>query len=319
MPISSRLCGGIFFVVALSLGLVVCGKKGNSYEGIPSAILIKTKLISWTSTEVQFTTDIAVVDGKGSSIGFLSDKQFTLEGQGVNVIIPKKIYKADTAKKGPYSALLLLDQSGSITTSDPQDTRIEAAKIFFKSLESRDNATLASFAGYSYKIYSEFTSKPDFDAILDSLAGGEGGGTPLYSSINESVLYTRNNGPTENKAIIVFTDGGDNNGTVGLQQAIQNAVNSKVELWMAGLSSNINSDVLYMLAQQTGGGVMYTESAESLISYFGSIGNMLRGGVSYYTVQWTLPVNASKRTLSLWITISLDEHLMQAPVYIVKP
>jgi hypothetical protein len=199
----------------------------------------------------------------------------------------------ETPENGPYSAIMLMDQSGSISTTDPGDTRIEAAKIFFGALGSEDEAILAAFAS-SGSLTSDFVSwgnfgqAANFDSTLDSLTSLEGGGTPLFDA---TVVYTDKvaaEGNNENKAVIVFTDGEDTESTSGLEQAAQNATDKGVRLFTVGLSSGVDRGVLQQLAFRTGGSMMYTEDASNLVALYGTLGNLLSGGVAYYHTCWTV-------------------------------
>ena len=90
--------------------------------------------------------------------------------------------------EGPYSAFLLIDQSGSITDTDPMDARIDAAKVFLSKLDSADNVRLAAFADNGSLPFSPITlygnsftnDGASFFGSLDELSILEAGGTPLY-------------------------------------------------------------------------------------------------------------------------------------------
>ncbi len=196
---------------------------------------------------------------------------------------------------GAYSALMLLDQSGSITSTDPSDARLFAAKEFLSSLGSSDNVQVAAFAdGGSLPfdpvtVYGNgFTNNgPGLFSTIDALASLESGGTPLYDAVDSTAFHTSMNAPNANKAVIVFTDGEDTVSAKTLDQAIARAKNLGIRLFTVGLSSGINDTVLLRMAVETGGGYVFAGDARRLISYYGTLGNVLSGSASFYQTKWT--------------------------------
>ena len=104
---------------------------------------------------------------------------------------------------GPYSAALLLDQSSSVATTDPNDARLGAAAAFMDNLSSGAEVALLAFAAggrlpfrpvtsYRDADGNDFTTDPDqLDRYLRDLANLEGGGRPLHDAVRIAVNLTR--------------------------------------------------------------------------------------------------------------------------------
>src|SRR5690606_12642969 len=114
---------------------------------------------------------------------------------------------------------------------------------------------------------------------LDELSNSEEGGTPLYYStlqMIDEVSSTAHN--VKNKALIVFTDGADTEGGALPHQIVNKAVGSDVQVFTVGLGAFLpNLDILAEIAHQTGGYFMWAQDARQLISYFGTLDNLLHG------------------------------------------
>jgi hypothetical protein len=208
----------------------------------------------------------------------------------------------------PYAAALLLDQSGSIQSTDPSGARLSSAKAFLGDLGASDRALLAAFASgpnaiipnAPLKVYDPIRDQQtalEYFPTLDSLAALVGGETPLYSSID--AVRQRLTGEVSlpagiAKAVVTFTDGADT--TCGSpetcraarQQTIQSANADGVRLFTIGLSSGVEIDALAELATQTGGAFLYAETAQQLLPLYGSVGRLLSLSLPTYRLTWTI-------------------------------
>jgi hypothetical protein len=212
----------------------------------------------------------------------------------------------------PFAAALLLDQSGSIQQTDPTGARLFSTKAFLSGLGTDDAVLLAAFAGgpgaiiptAPLTVYGPFrgqASASSYFPTLDSLTPLLGGNTPLYSSLD--ALRQRLAGESSMpaglaKAIIIFTDGADTScaGVEGCrasrQQAIRGANQDQVRLFTIGLSSGVDIVALGELANQTGGAMLYADTAEQLLPLYGSVGQLLSLSLPTYRLRWTVRASA---------------------------
>ncbi|MEW5804088.1 MAG: VWA domain-containing protein [bacterium] len=301
---------------------------GSDLACPPAGGLIDTRAKKISPTEFTFEVDVFVVDGNSDPIHSLHDQSFTITDftspSGTHFSFSLEYSEPlQTPYQGGYSAVLLMDQSKSVTITDPQDLRINAAKIFFHSLGPNDNALLAAFASGGNIPY-QFTSwggfgKSNYDAVLDTLAANEGGGTPLYDAAITFIHKAESNAPNHNRAVILFTDGVDTASTRMVSDVVTEAEKSDVKVFTVGLSNGVNQAVLSQMSIPTGGSMMFASDASKLISLFGALGNLLEGDMAYYRTCWRL--TSDKELFSFWLTTSVnitipDGSSISVPIYI---
>ena len=284
--------------------VTVTVRNAPSLTALPSAGVLDTKVNSYSTSNhtVEFDVDVFAV-GPDSQLLTLSPGDFVMyrdnrqgtcqiefEQTGVTLVRQRYV--------GPYSATFLLDQSGSITSTDPQDARIQAAVTFMNNLSSGDEVGLLAFAENGQLPYSPVTSYSDrngnafttdsngFTSTLQALAGLEDGGTPLYQAVKTAVTYTVNRARNSNRAVLVFTDGEDTEGGVTLQEAIDFANMHDVTLHTVALSQGVDLGVLSEMASETGGSLTRADDARQLISYYGALGPLLSGSARFYRTSW---------------------------------
>ena len=301
-------------------------------SGKPTAATMGGSTTSATGTDkINFRVDLYVVDRSGRYVQGLKATNFGITASNptsFTYTLTNLELVGQTAKAGGYSAMLLLDQSGSILSTDPGDLRIEASKIFLDYLGANDQVALSSFTG-SYngnvRLHKGFSRNTTaLKKTLDTLARSEGGGTPLYYSTVAVTDYTAQNGPTANRAVIVFTDGEDTYYNPTLAQTIANAKAKNTPLYMVGLSTDVNVAVLSQMANETGGAFFFAKDAEQLVTSFGTLGNLLRGSAQLYRTTWTAARRTGKwatgNTLSETIKITLPNgDSIDAPFYVQVP
>lgn len=101
------------------------------------------------------------------------------------------------------------------------------------------------------------------------------------------------------KALVIFTDGADT--TCGSTDAcraardgtIANANAQQVRLFTITLSQNADIGALGDLANQTGGALLYADSAEQLSALYGSVGKLLSLSLPTYRLKWTAQADAA--------------------------
>lgn len=208
----------------------------------------------------------------------------------------------------PYAAGLLIDQSGSISRTDPLNARLYAAKSLLKGLSAGDQVLIGAFAdGAGAAVpqqpltllggFVDAASVATYFSGLDGLARQVGGQTPLFTSID--AMRTRIVTDTavtagHPRALVVFTDGADT--TCGnavacalrRQQVIDAAVADGVRLFTIGLSGGIDVETLSKLAAEGGGAMLYADSVEQLIPLYGSLGRLMSLSLPTYRLRFTV-------------------------------
>jgi hypothetical protein len=212
----------------------------------------------------------------------------------------------------PYAAALLLDQSGSILSSDATGARLYSAKAFLSALTGDDRALLAAFASgpealipnAPLTVYGSFRDRSTaagYFATLDGLAQQLGGATPMYDSVDSLrrlVVADPALPPGTARAVVVFTDGADTDCLTPAacrarrELSIAGAQADGVRLFTIALGSGVDLLALGELANQTGGAMLYAETVEQLLPLYGSVGRLQSLSLPTYRLRWTVRADA---------------------------
>ena len=274
-------------------------------ESLPFAAVLASREVSRSGATLVMEVDVAVVDADARPVSSLNQTSFQIQNfTPPNVgfsyaIVQQSVAVVTGTTLGPFSALMLMDQSGSIASTDPNNSRLQAAKIFFDALGPGDFVRLAAFAGSGSQLPFQpitlygpgfISDGRSYFGTLNSLAGLIGGSTPLYRSTDQMIVHTANNAPTSNKAVVVFTDGDDTEGGTTINDIAARCASTGVRVFMVGLGSGIQTAVLGEIAHRCRGAVMRATDPRQLVAMYGTLGAMLSGAVSFYRTRWNVSV-----------------------------
>ncbi len=267
------------------------------------------------------------VDSADGLIRGFSDAAWVIETSGLHDCTLNWVETTASSVTVP----LVMDQSGSISSTDPSDVRVPAAKEFLSSLTSSDESGMVSFAsGNSCVEYdvaswnigglSFISDHTSWFGSLDSLIGCEGGGTPLFDAVYGAIDLINSAGTKEAKAAVVFTDGEDSGSSTTESTMSAHAVSSDVRLFTIGLSSGVNHEVLSRMAKQTNGAYFFAWDIGPAISAFRGMNQLLVGGYWQYDCTDTLTTSTTTSETLDWITTDIEVTYggwtMYAPVFI---
>lgn len=250
----------------------------------------------------------------------------------------------------PYAAGLMLDQSQSISGSDPTGARLFSAKAFLDSLGGGDHALLSVFANdgtntdaliptQPLTIYPPFRDSttaddaPSYYDTLDSLVDLVGGGTPLYESLDllrEEVVTDATVPAGIAKAVVIFTDGEDtdcggaNTCRTRRDASIADAQADNLRVFTIGLSTGVDFEALAALANDTGGAFLFAESAEQLIPLYGTVGDLLSLSLPTYRLTFNVSADAagvfmSGRSLIGRVEVTAGSNVFNVPFIVGVP
>lgn len=247
------------------------------------------------------------------------DGPYSVDNNGV----PDSTAAVPPNPESDFAVSLLMDQSGSVGSTDPTGARLISAKAFVQSVTpaSNDQVLLAAFADDNntqsalidpkpLKTYPPFLQDGSayFDE-LDELRTLTSGGTPLYrvlfpeptdpladpTFVKGLIDVVSETAPAgKSKAIAIFTDGDDTecggpNVCRDKRRRVVDLANSKgISLFTIGLSSDVNFEALGELARDANGVFLFAETADQLIPLYGSLGRLLSGSLATYKIRWTL-------------------------------
>ena len=206
-----------------------------------------------------------------------------------------------TPSRGPVSAFVALDASGSVSNiSDPSGVRIQAAKTFFQTLSGGDNAMLGYFPAasnspnlFAYTQVGFVSNGSIYLPYLDQVSKlGNLLGTPLFNATIQAIDQAAALGTNANKAVVLFTDGQPAADPATIDQAVAEALAKNVRVYAAGLGADTDTALLAQLAQRTGGSVMFASDAGQLITFYKTLGNLLQGAGTFYRTRWTVTLSS---------------------------
>lgn len=216
-----------------------------------------------------------------------------------------------------FTSLLVMDNSGSMNFSDKLETAKRAASSYIEQMRSADQAGIITF-NTQVQTVQEITA--DKDALLAGIAGVRArDDTAMWDALLSAVETL--NPISGRKAIIVLTDGMDNQSSATPEQILSTIGESGLSISTIGFGTKpeegvapdeyegIDEQTLTNLAEQAGGIYGYVEDPEALLDLYATIRESLQSEVviSYITPQ-TLR-DGVKRALSVRLSGAWESHV----------
>ncbi|MCD2422311.1 VWA domain-containing protein [Niabella pedocola] len=298
---------GPLLAAVVATGLCFSCKKDDTIKftpplndhSLPSAAVYNVKVLEAGEKKLRFSVDLAVFkDSKNMEYGF-GTGQFRID-TFLSAYAFKQV-RAVLSGGGTgtrYSSIMLMDQSGSTGSTDPDDLRIDAGKIFCRNMAQEHESWVWWFSDEYKAVGAGF--KSDTAALVkdvESVRNLGKGGTNLYGAQYAATDALIKKGTKQTKALLTFTDGEDNRGVKTSAQVVAFAKGNAVRLYNVGLGAS-SDEYLYDQAVATGGAFMYAKDAQQLISMFGNLGRLLDGSAKFYSVEWEMTPVGSGRVIS---------------------
>jgi hypothetical protein len=198
--------------------------------------------------------------------------------------------------------VLLIDNSGSMQTSDPDKLSVVAASILIDSIESNTNLNIISFGNkpvFSYNL----SDRPSREALKQDLSNMKfnDGNTDMKAGLKEALNQLEK--VQGEKAIIVLSDGMEDpiGGLTsahmeGLDSLVEIAHQSQIKINCIGLTKEADSNTLSKITFKTGGEYYYCENASELFKVFGSI---LGGMTDFFTIEEYIVESKAEKAVKL--------------------
>ena len=235
----------------------------------------------------------SVLDRRGRPVLGLAQKDFSVTEDGVRQTISRFERVTDL----PIHTAVVLDSSGSMEKSLPQ-ARDAALGFLRDTIQPKDRAAIITFNDHP-NIGVKFSND------LDTLAGGLAGlkaerGTSLWDTIIFTLFYF--NGVKGQRAVLLLTDGRDENSRFTFDDALDDARRSGITIYTIGLGDDIDKRKLTKLSEETGGRAFFIKSAAELAAIYATIQEDLR---SQYLVAYQ-STNTSPETNFRTIDVKVD-------------
>jgi len=222
--------------------------------------------------EVQYVEIHAlVVDGNGRPMLDLEQDRFTIREDGR----VQEIRRFEWVSDLPVHAGLLIDTSASMADS-LAEVREAALSFARTAIQERDRICFLSFASQPH-IEVRFTS--DVSKVEQALSGiSAEGSTALYDSLVYALSYF--DGVRGQKALLLLSDGQDENSTFDFKVALEVAQRSGVTVYTIGLKDSsrekASRKVLRQIAEETGGKSYFLDDLSRLEGIYAEIEEELR-------------------------------------------
>lgn len=208
------------------------------------------------------TISVTVQDKGGRYINNLMEKDFEVYENDVR----RTITYFNWDSNAPISLTILLDVSGSMALQDKFKESREALRYLVTSLlNSRDEASLLIFADGEVEVASGFsTDKTSFLSVLDKTEAY--GQTALNDAVAVSPEFA-NRGKNEKRALLLITDGIENDSQSTPDQALEIARRVDVPIFVIGYKIPLTDQALKgqkRAPELTAGGIVATLSRFSL-------------------------------------------------------
>lgn len=209
----------------------------------------------------------SVFDRAGRPIEGLEQKDFSVTEDGV----AQEINRFERVTDLPIHVAILLDTSASMEADLPV-ARAAALEFLEKRVQPKDRAAVITFNDRP-NLTAKFTKE------LSNLAGGLAGikaerGTALYDSLVFSLYYF--NGIKGQRAILLLSDGKDENSKFSYEDALDYARRAGVTIYSIGLGKDLEKKKLTKLAEETGGRSFFVQKPEELSRIYTEIEQELR-------------------------------------------
>ena len=257
-----------------------------------------------TSQFPQVTVYISAINAAGEPVG-INPTQITIEENG-REITPDQI--SGSGEVGPLTTMLVMDISGSMNSGGKLPAAKEAAQAYIHQMRAGDQAGLLTF-NTSIKYASPITG--DFNALVAAINGLRAkNDTAMYDALLEAVEILE--ASSGRKAIIVLTDGLDNQSTYTADDVIEQIGPAGLSISTNGLGdpthgpgaqTALDEAALTSLAERAGGVYGYAEN-DDLSALYELYGRTLQ---AEYQITYTSPAtlrDGVNRSLSVSLNAS---------------
>lgn len=167
----------------------------------------------------------------------------------------------------------VIDSSGSMYDNDRQNLRKSLTKEFIAKMSDTDQATIIDF-DRTATVYSDFTSdKEQLTNAVNKIDSD--GGTIIYNGIRTALnqFYQLSTNDNKLKVMFLLTDGQDDVSgyTYDMYEEIsREALQNDIQIYTVGLGSGVDTQLLELIANTSGGKYYFASSSTDLSEGFDS-------------------------------------------------
>lgn len=228
---------------------------------------------SFGATTELVAVPVSVTDRNGHPVVGLRLEDFVITENGVH----QKVLSASRWNVAS-SIGVVFDGSGSMKTSVRMAQ--SAVRILLKDNGPEDEAFLIRFAD-APQVVVDFTH--DADVIADELVGdGPRGATALFDAVYAALSKVKR-AENSRKALVVITDGGDNNSRYSFPELLALSRESYAQVYIVAIRRNLRDQDeqrgrlrLDQIANETGGRLLIVDSSGELPHALATVNELIR-------------------------------------------
>jgi hypothetical protein len=303
-----------FAMLAIIVGmLMIAGCKEDSNPAAPPASI--TQIVANGSlaptSRIQAQGTLLIADQSGNAITGLTSQNISVRlvwGSTVSTsdsVVGTVVIQSLSQSGKNIAVAMTMDYSGSMyvgswDTAKSQYQRIldmeTGVKTFVNAVGTNDVCEIIKFSDYVNVVQPFTSSKQTLLHAVDSVLY-LGGMTALYQSIYTGIQDVASQSASSYaRAVVAFTDGGENASSINLSTLLQTARSSAIPVYTIGLLDSTSHSTppgqsssertLVQIADSTGGFYFYAPNASQLQQIYNSISGQLSNA---YTVTITWP------------------------------
>lgn len=174
----------------------------------------------------------------------------------------------DNPNLNGLDVVFVIDSSGSMSSNDSQNLRLEAARAFVEKLTEDDRAAVIDFDSSAY-LLQKFTN--DHEVLNEAISRiDNSGGTDLSEGIKLAIDQFTDDSYVQSdtyKYIIFLTDGNGYYNNSLTDKAIEN----NIVIYTVGLGNGVDDSLLNNIANNTGGKYFFASSSDALAGIYEDI------------------------------------------------
>jgi Ca-activated chloride channel homolog len=234
----------------------------------------------------QVTVYVSVTDANGEPFG-VDPNQIQIFENG-QLMTPDQV--SGSGEIGPLTTLLVIDVSGSMNNGEKLSAAKSAAQAYVDQMRPGDQAGLLTF---NTKVTYVQALTSDHSALSQAISGLHAkNDTAMFDALDQAVQILQN--VAGRKAIIVLTDGLDNQSTHTSDQVIQAIGTSGLSISTIGLGDpdlsspyfGLDENTLRSLAERAGGAYSSASNQADLSNLYQLYGRAMQ---SEYRITYTSP------------------------------
>jgi VWFA-related protein len=253
------------------------------------------------------TVYVSVTNAAGEPVGVdPATLQIQENGQAMEPVDVKGGGTVTGGEAIPVTTMLVIDISGSMDKNNKIGAAKEAAKAYVNGMRSGDQAGLITYDTHVYTVQPLTSDIPTLLSAIDGLQTGSD--TAMYNALAEAEKALES--VSGRKAIIVLTDGMDNQSSATLDDVVNGIGESGLSISAIGFGDTtltgqegLDENALKALSEAAGGQYAFATDAQTLSTLYQQYGQSLQ---SEYAITYVSPTTL-RDGVNRNLTVSLAE------------